>query len=215
MVHYKLTYFSVKGLGEQIRLILSYGGKPFEDNRVEFDDSWNSLKQKTLFGQLPILEIDGKTEIYQSRAICRYLAKQFGIAGKDDIEQAQADMYVDGLYDIYPKGQAYFGELRKKVFENKGDDEKIKQEFGKWKTEAIVPFLDILEKVLAKNGSGHLVGSKVTWADIVIAEWAQRVGSISGVNIVENHPNVAKLAKTVLDLPGIKEYIEKRPQTNL
>ena len=46
------------------------------------------------FGKLPVLEYDGKT-IAQSRAIARFLGKKYGLAGKTDIEEAEADMIVD------------------------------------------------------------------------------------------------------------------------
>ena len=46
------------------------------------------------FGKLPVLEYDGKT-ISQSRAIARFLARKYELAGKNDIEEAEADMIVD------------------------------------------------------------------------------------------------------------------------
>lgn len=51
------------------------------------------------FGQCPALEVDGKM-LAQSNTIARYLARQHGLAGKSDWEQAQADMYVDSLEDV-------------------------------------------------------------------------------------------------------------------
>lgn len=53
----------------------------------------------TPFGQCPILEVDGK-QLVQSHAIARYLARQHGLAGQDDWEQAQADMYTDCINDL-------------------------------------------------------------------------------------------------------------------
>ena len=52
-----------------------------------------------MFGQVPILEIDG-TPIAQSNAAARYLARKYGLAGQNELEEAQADMYVDCLSDI-------------------------------------------------------------------------------------------------------------------
>lgn len=49
--------------------------------------------------QLPVLEVDGK-RINQSVAICRYLAKQFGLAGKDDWENLEIDAIVDSINDL-------------------------------------------------------------------------------------------------------------------
>ena len=51
------------------------------------------------FGQLPVLEIDG-IKIGQSITIARYLANKFNLAGKTDIEKAQADMVLDCIQDI-------------------------------------------------------------------------------------------------------------------
>ena len=52
-----------------------------------------------MFGQVPIFEVDGQ-RLAQSHSIARYLARQHGLAGKDEWQQAQADMYIDCLNDI-------------------------------------------------------------------------------------------------------------------
>lgn len=48
MPTYKLTYFNVTGLGESIRLLLSYGGQKFEDNRID-KEQWESIKPRRYF----------------------------------------------------------------------------------------------------------------------------------------------------------------------
>ena len=58
----------------------------------------------TPFGQVPVLECDGQI-ICQSIAIARYVAKENGLAGKDNWTQAQADMVVDCLMDLFYRGQ--------------------------------------------------------------------------------------------------------------
>ena len=50
-------------------------------------------------GQIPVLEYDG-TVLSQSLTIARFLAKEFGLAGKDNLEQAQADMIIDTGNDL-------------------------------------------------------------------------------------------------------------------
>ena len=50
-------------------------------------------------GQIPVLEFDG-VKIPQSITIARFLAKQFQLAGKDDLEQAKVDAVVDTINDI-------------------------------------------------------------------------------------------------------------------
>ena len=64
----------------------------------------NSLKRNFItamrFGQLPQLEIDGKT-LYQSMAITRFLARKYNLAGKTNFEEAEADMIVDLINDTF------------------------------------------------------------------------------------------------------------------
>ena len=50
-------------------------------------------------GQLPVLEFDGQV-LCQSLTIARFLAKEFGLAGKTNLEQAQADMVIDTGNDL-------------------------------------------------------------------------------------------------------------------
>ena len=51
------------------------------------------------FGQVPVLEVDGK-KIHQSTAISRYLAKQYGLIGKDDWENLEIDATIDTIHDL-------------------------------------------------------------------------------------------------------------------
>lgn len=41
---FKLTYFTVKGLGEAIRYLFAYADVEFEDNRITQDD-WPAVKE--------------------------------------------------------------------------------------------------------------------------------------------------------------------------
>lgn len=51
------------------------------------------------FGMLPVLEIEGKV-VSQSNAVARYLARQYGLTGKDEWEALQCDVLVDTLGDL-------------------------------------------------------------------------------------------------------------------
>ena len=76
MVHYKLTYKQGRGLAEVSRQLFVIAKVNFEDNRIT-DEQLAQIKNKIPFGQLPILEEDGKM-LAQSKAIARYLARKFG-----------------------------------------------------------------------------------------------------------------------------------------
>ena len=51
------------------------------------------------WNQLPCLEYDGK-KIVQSISMARFVAREYGLAGKNNLEGAQADMLVDCMSDI-------------------------------------------------------------------------------------------------------------------
>lgn len=59
----------------------------------------SSYSTGTPFGQVPVLEVDGQV-LAQSNTIARYLARKYGLAGKNDWEQALADMYADNINDL-------------------------------------------------------------------------------------------------------------------
>lgn len=50
-------------------------------------------------GQMPVLEVDGK-RVHQSLAMCRYVAKQIGLAGNDALEDLQVDAIVDTINEF-------------------------------------------------------------------------------------------------------------------
>ena len=102
-------------------MILAHAGISYEDYRVPLED-WPAMKpskvskqitqlgghsiQKhfiftaTPSGTLPLLEFNGTT-IIQSLTIGRFLAKQYHLAGQSHMEEAQADMIVDCVADVF------------------------------------------------------------------------------------------------------------------
>ena len=105
MSTYKLTYFNGRGRAEVSRLIFAAAGQKYEDVRVE-EGQWPSLKSQMPLGQIPVLEVDG-TKLPQSAAIARFLAKQFQLAGKDNLEQAKVDAVADTIGDILTASTPY------------------------------------------------------------------------------------------------------------
>lgn len=94
---YKLTYFDILGLGEQIRFILSYGRLEFEDFRFPRSE-WDLLKGKIAppLGQLPLLEVDGLV-LYQSGAIMKYLGDLVGLSGSTPLE----NWHINAVYETF------------------------------------------------------------------------------------------------------------------
>ena len=95
----KLTYFNLRGRAEMARLSLHAAGIAFEDERIGFD-AWPARKPLTPFGSLPLLQYNGQ-EIGQSLTITRFLAKQAGLAGRNELEEAKVSMVVDHFADAF------------------------------------------------------------------------------------------------------------------
>ncbi|KAH7670035.1 GST-5 protein [Aphelenchoides avenae] len=208
---YKLYYFDLRARAEPIRMLFHYVGQPFEDVAVSLNpwDNWLEFKPKTPLGQLPYLEVieDGRETLVvaHSIAILRYLAKKFGLEAETVDEQAVCDMYAGHVEDVLQRGLHYLWtkiglepvekepELRKSVFLPAA------KEFG-----------EALEKQLAKNGNGFVVGKKLAWVDFHVACFTDMY--MQGIKTVFSHyPLVEKHRLTVFEIPAINEYLKKRP----
>ena len=124
------------------------------------------------------MEYNGTT-ISQSITIARFLAKEFNLAGKNRIEEAQADMIVDCVADLL-NGKKYTfsvhvmqksNNLENKIHIDsiaaaqifiKEKDETRKAEMMKtFQTEGIPNAIKMFEKLLSANGGKFFVGKEV------------------------------------------------------
>ena len=109
-------------------------------------------------GRLPLLEVDGK-QIGQSKSIEKYIAKQCGLFGSNDIESALIDMVTEHIRDIK---QAYNDAKAGK----KGDElNAAKTEFVT-NPEKLPLWISKLESTL--SGDGYAIGSNLSLADVSI-----------------------------------------------
>ena len=71
----KLTYFPAKGRGEISRLILSYSGVKFTDERLS-GEQFGAIKSSLPWGQIPVLNYKGQV-MCQSLSIARLGTRVF------------------------------------------------------------------------------------------------------------------------------------------
>ena len=114
---FKLYYFDIYGRAEAIRMLLTHAKQDFEDHRIS-GEQLAELKAegKLEFGQLPMLEHDGKN-LVQSWAILRYLGKLFGYYPESTEEAYKVDSTLDAIED-------YLGKYFKANFEKDEDRKK-------------------------------------------------------------------------------------------
>ncbi|KAJ6638718.1 Glutathione S-transferase [Pseudolycoriella hygida] len=198
----KLTYFKSQALGEAIRMLLHYGNIEFDDIRIDFEKEWPTYPKESLpLGQIPILEIDGKV-LYQSIAICRYLAKKVGLVGTTAMEDYEIDNAVDNLNDLRARIAAGFYE----------QNAAVKAEKMEVIRNVTVPFFLNKLDAIAKENNGHFALNKFTWADVYFTGMINYLNSMVGFNLTENHPNLKKVVENTESAPGIKEWVERRPK---
>lgn len=75
-------------------------------------------------------------------------------------------------------------------------------------------YLKNFNNLLGTSGS-YFFGSKLTWADIMVANAVEFVQKVWCADIAANFPLVLKHQETVHETKGIKEWIAKRPLTKL
>ncbi|XP_030840785.1 hematopoietic prostaglandin D synthase-like [Strongylocentrotus purpuratus] len=100
MPSYKLIYFPDRFRTEVCRLLFVLAEVEFDDHRVDYMEWSTKLKKcsNAPYGDLPILEIEseeGKIILPQSRAIQRYLAKEFGLYGESNDESVIIDVVTE------------------------------------------------------------------------------------------------------------------------
>lgn len=172
----ELKYFQARGAGETARIILALADEEYKDTRYEITpgtmESPKFLEEKESgaldmnLGRAPLLVIDGKSVIGQSKAIERFLSKKFGLMGDSDIEEAGIDCIAEHCRDVKDaqsrKGFSFFN--REKTDEEKAAAKK------EWYETDMPAMLKKLEKSVEITSlkEGYAVGAKTSYADIVI-----------------------------------------------
>jgi glutathione S-transferase len=140
--------------------------------------------------------------VTQSKTIARFLAKEYGIAGNTNLQQAKADMIVDCVTDI--ENARY-----KWVFVPDPVVQKtIKETFEK---ETLPKFLTQMLAIFQRSSGKFMVGDELTWADIAIAGFLDMYLPDAKVDGMEKFVLMTELMKRVFETPNIKKYVEKRP----
>jgi len=114
---------------------------------------------KATLGQMPILEVDGKTCV-QTGAIARYCGKQSGFYPRDDDwAAAKIDEIIDTATDItVAVGKTFGMEAAAKAAAR-----------AELASTTLPKYLTALEKIMSENGStGFYVGNKMTIADLAM-----------------------------------------------
>merc|ERR1712088_843335 len=202
MAQIKLTYFNLRARAEPARLVLAYAGAKYDDVRLpapwDNPKPWATLKPTTPYGQCPLLEWDGEV-IAQSMAITRFLAAQFGLKGRNNVESAQ----VDAIEDV-------IGVTIKTHFEE--DPAAKAAKVAELNKTAVLPMLQAVEKRLVSRGGQFLVGNNISLADIHLYFFCSEYTTPPMLTAT---PKIADLVRRIGALPNIQRWVRARPASKL
>jgi len=201
----KLTYFDFDGgRGEPIRLALTYGNIPFEDDRFHPGD-WPDLRDKTPLHQVPIMELDGEV-ITQTNSLLRYAGKLVGLYPEDALEALHCDEAMAVQEDILIK-------IVPTLFIQ---DEEEKRKAREALVAGPLPlFLRRLNTMLIERGGRYFAGDRLSVADFKVFLWVRHLVSggldyVPGEIVQQEAPVLAEHFKRINSDPFVVEYYEKR-----
>jgi glutathione S-transferase len=196
MPELKLYYFQPGAKALISRLVLAVANVDYEFVQVE-RSQWKELKPTFVFGQLPVLSIDGQ-KFGQSLAIQAYLAREYGLYGSNNIESLQIDQIVQLRED-------FGGEVRRGGGGPDRDRDPVKQAERESNLIANVypRYLGYFNKILQDNGTGYAVGNKLSLADFVFYEISTHLTE-SKAHLLQEFPEIRALKDKLEQIPAVQ-----------
>jgi len=208
----KLTYWLGYGRGEGPRWCLALAGVDFEDYGLQKKEEFGLLKENTLWGVAPILEIDGLT-VQQTGAIMNYIGNKYNMYGDNIVERYLVDTIMCANND-------YYGKLMPIPFFNNFAESRVTYEGTEEKPGLNDKFLPIFDSMLA--GKTYFLGDKKTIADAyvfsairLLSNLYKLVGEENPEAFLEPYKNLTAWFKNICGLESIAEYEAKKVQPSL
>jgi len=223
---YELVYFDIRGLAETARFLFKIANVPFTDTRLslnfgtpgdfstitrpEFDAMKAAGELDVSLGKVPLLLVNG-VRIGQSKAIERFLAKEFGMMGSTNLEAAMIDQLVCSIQDAKDAYQKVKRESA--ALEQEAKDAAM----AAWFSESLPEWVEKIEKSLPAGQPGPwLVGSSVSYADV---SWYAFLRAPSGyfdntegaLAALASGPRISAAAEACSEIPELQEWIASRP----
>ncbi|XP_029636658.1 S-crystallin SL11-like [Octopus sinensis] len=203
MPSYTLYYFNGRGRAEICRFLFTIADIQYSDKRIEYSE-WTQMKCKMPGSMLPVLELDPKTFIPQSMAISRYLAREFGFHGQNNLEMLRVDAICDCFQDICNEYMLMYHE------KDPAKKEELRRRY-ELMCDRILPYL---EKTLTSNNSGNkwFVGDKILMCDLMCYSALENPLHDKS-SLLKDYPKLQALRKRVAEHPKIDQYIKRREKT--
>ncbi|KAL5105100.1 Glutathione S-transferase [Taenia crassiceps] len=195
-----LAYWNIRGLAEQIRLLLKYLGIEYNDKRYNFGpdlDRSQWLSEKFSLGldfpNLPYY-IDGDFKMTQSGAILEYIADRNGMIPDCKKRRAVLHMLQCEVLDL----RQAFARIC-----YSSDFEKLKPSFLETLTQKLPNF----EKYLGDKE--WLTGEKINYPDFALCELLNQLTKFEPM-CLKQYPKLQVYLERFENLPQLREYMASK-----
>lgn len=211
---FKLYYFDIKGRGEPIRLFCAHVGIDLDDHRfgsfVEFCAMRDAGKLR--FGQVPMLEIDGKEQLVQCTSILTYLSRISGTYPDDPLVAAKVDAALCAEADAFC-GSNVASYTTRYGFDLDAD---AKAKAFKAISDEILPrHLTNLEKILKESPTGWIAGTEepsvadFLWFSQLYNEIPEKEAYSDKLRSLEDFPGLQAFIEKMLTVDSVKKFYNK------
>jgi glutathione S-transferase len=200
----ELIYLNVRALAEAPQMIMHYANIPFSYKMAwdYYGEPWLNQKKNAPFNQLPILIINDKIQIWQSGAIVRYVANIANITPKDPILLAYADAIFESTQELQSPLNPTINLYTKEKF----------NEFRNKLINIILPkkFYNF-DRQLKKISGNFFLGNEPYYCDFAAYHYFE-MALLLDKNIFDDYPRIKNHMYALINLNGIKKYLNSRPK---
>ncbi|GAB1598758.1 S-crystallin 3 [Argonauta hians] len=213
MPSYTLHYFNYRGRAEICRMLFAAAGVQYNDRRIESSE-WESMRNKMPCSMMPMLELDNRTQIPQSMAMARYLAREFGFHGKSNIDMARVEYISDCFYDIMDDYLRIYQESNCRMSFQRSKESNSSSEKRIRFQETCRRILPFMERTLEmyNNGNQFFMGEQITMADMM-CYCALENPMTDEPSLLSNYPKLIALRNRVMNHSKLSNYLQKRSRT--
>lgn len=217
-----IKYFDAKGVMETSRITMVLGGLPFSETRWPLDvtkmaaglgsaaPEYMAAKEAgeldANLGRGPVVVVAGEHVLSQSRTIERYLARQLGMMGRDELAAAHIDAFTEHLRDLKEKFQ------KVRATTSLADKEAGLTAFY---SRTLPEFMLHVEKTVPGSLDGPLFGGSLSLADaalfVTFNDYFENKAAAAAA--LSECPKLQASLAAVERHPAVAEYLATRPDT--
>ena len=198
-----LIYFKMRAFAEPAQLLLSYGKLEYKYHMAwdYYGKSWEESKASIPFGQLPLLVVNDNIRIWQSGSIVRYIANIIGKNPKEFDLLAK----IDALFE---SSQELWQPLNMTINFLSGDAFKKNSEII---LDAFRPKLPYFSRIIENSSGPFFYGKEPYYCDFGVYHQFSFLRLLDQ-GLLSDFPRIIKFMEEVENLPGVREYLDNRPE---